>query len=495
MDIRSLPDAHLRIFTRHTVPPAETIRNVYLIGICGTGMGSLAGLLKQTGLSVSGADQNVYPPMSTRLADEGITVHKGYDPMHLQPAPDLVIVGNACTPTHPEAAYVRDNNLVQLSFPEALAHFFLKDKKSLVVAGTHGKTTTTGLLTHIMLNAGFDSGFLVGGVMQQTNTSYRAGKGAHFIVEGDEYDSAYFDKQPKFFHYQPYGAIVTSMELDHTDIYPDWDTYRKAFEHFAGQIPPDGLLVLCGDHPEVKTLANHTPARIQLYGLSTENEVTAKDIDISPAGQTFTLLVDNKEKERLFLPMHGDHNLSNTLGACALAMAQGASPHQLKEALKTYQGMRRRQEIRGEVNDIIVIDDFAHHPTAVRETIHAIKQAYPGRRIIAVFEPRSNTSRRKDFQHLYVDSFQTADVVLLSSPPFRHNDEAANFMDVGEIMVSLNRRGVQAFSGADADALLPKLVVQARSGDVILIMSNGGFGGLHDKLLFALKSIQEPEAK
>lgn len=487
MDIRSLPDAHLRIFDRPPVPPTDAIRSVYLIGICGTGMGSLAGLLKQAGFTVSGADQNVYPPMSTRLADEGITVHQGYESAHLQPAPDLVIVGNACTPTHTEAAYARDNRLVQLSFPEALAHFFLKDKKSLVVAGTHGKTTTTGLLSHIMLDAGFDPGFLVGGVMQQTNTSYRAGKGAHFIIEGDEYDSAYFDKQPKFFHYQPHSAIVTSMELDHTDIFPDWDIYRKAFEHFAGLVAANGLLVLCGDHPEVKALAAHSSAGVQFYGLSSDNNITARDIDITRDGQAFTLVVNGQEKERIFLPMYGNHNLSNTLAACALALAEGVSPHQLKEALKTYRGMRRRQEVRGEINDILVIDDFAHHPTAVRETLHAIKQAYPDRRIIAVFEPRSNTSRRKDFQHLYVDSFQTADIVMLSSPPFRHNDDASNFMDVSEIIASLNKKDIQAYSGAHADALLPKLIEVAASGDVILIMSNGGFGGLHDKLLRALQ--------
>lgn len=495
MDIRSLPDAHLRIFDRPPVPEKNSIRTVYLIGICGTGMGSLAGLLKQAGFTVSGADQNVYPPMSTRLADEGIAVYKGYDPAHLQPAPDLVIVGNACTPTHPEAAFARENGLVQLSFPEALAHFFLRDKKSLVVAGTHGKTTTTGLLTHIMLSSGLDAGFLVGGVMQHTETSYKIGRGEYFIVEGDEYDSAYFDKQPKFFHYQPYGAIVTSMELDHTDIYPDWDTYRKAFEHFAGLVPPQGLLVLCGDHPEVRSLADHTNAGVQFYGLSPDNDITAKDIDVFPDGQAFTLVVNGESTERILLPIHGDHNLSNTLGACALALAQGVSPQQLKVALKTYQGMRRRQEIRGKVNDILIIDDFAHHPTAVRETLRAIKQAYPDRRIVAVFEPRSNTSRRKDFQHLYVESFQNADIVMLSSPPFRHNDEAANFMDVGEIISSLNRKGIKAHSGADAEALLPRLVEQARPGDVVLIMSNGGFGGLHDNLLNALKSLPQSKSQ
>ncbi len=487
MDINSLPDAHLRIFDRPTVPPPAEIEDIYLIGICGTGMGSLAGLLKQAGYQVRGADAHVYPPMSTRLANDGIQVYEGYDTGHLQPPPDLVIVGNACTPTHPEATFAREHGLVQQSFPETLAHFFLATRRSLVIAGTHGKTTTTGLVAHMLESAGLDPGYLVGGVLQDKNISYNVGTGPHFVIEGDEYDTAYFDKRPKFVHYQPTSAIVTSMELDHTDIYKNWDAYQQSFQTFAGLLPPEGTLVLCGDHSSVAALATHTRANTITYGLAPTNRVSASKIKHSPEGQSFTLTKDGESLAELFLPMHGNHNLSNTLGACALLLSENISPDAYQEGLAAYRGMRRRQEIRGEINNILVIDDFAHHPTAVKETLDALKRAYPARRQVAVFEPRSNTSRRKDFQHLYVESFAPADEVFISSPPFRHNDDAANFMDVNEVIDDIIKQGKPAHTGSNADDILPLLVNCARPGDVIVIMSNGGFGGIHQKLLDALE--------
>ena len=486
MDLTAFPDAHLRLFKRPVVPAPSSIKTIYLIGICGTGMGSLAGLLKQAGYSVSGADQNVYPPMSTRLANDGIKVYKGYDVNHLTPVPDLIIVGNACTPTHPEAAFARDYGLVQQSFPEALAHFFLAKRRALVIAGTHGKTTTTGLVTHMLSSAALNPGFLVGGVLQDLDSSYNIGSGPHFVIEGDEYDSAYFDKRPKFLHYQPSSAIVTSMELDHTDIYPNWRVYRNAFEQFAGLLPEDGTLVLCGDHSPVALLADHTKAHILTYGLAPHNRISAKNVSTNAHGQSFTLTQGGNALAEIFLPLHGNHNLSNALAACALLLSENVSPASYAAGLAKYKGMRRRQEIRGKINDIFVIDDFAHHPTAVRETLAAMKRAYPQRRLVAVFEPRSNTSRRKDFQMLYVESFEAADQVFLSSPPFRHNDDPANFMDVDELIADLEKKGTPAHAYPDADRILPHLIETARPGDAIVIMSNGGFGGIHDKLLEGL---------
>lgn len=488
MDIHSLPDAHLRIFERPPVPESTSIKRIYLISICGTGMGSLAGLLKQAGFDVSGADQNVYPPMSTRLANDGIIVHQGYDEAHLNPPPDLIIVGNACTPTHPEAAYAREHGLVQQSFPEALSHFFLSDRRALVVAGTHGKTTTTGLIAHMLEAASLDPGFLVGGVLQDKDTSYSIGTGPHFVIEGDEYDSAYFDKQPKFLHYQPTSAIVTSMELDHTDIYPDWETYKQAFQKFARLLPPHGTLVLCGDHEPVAALKQHTDAEVIFYGLEPHNQISASNISITEQGQSFTLTNNGVALADLFLPMHGDHNLSNVLGACALLLSEQIDPSAYAEGLAQYKGMRRRQEVRGQVNDILVIDDFAHHPTAVKETLLAMKRAYPDRRLVAVFEPRSNTSRRKDFQNLYVESFLSAQEIVISTPPFRHNDDKANFMDVDELIRDIEKAGVPAFTFPDPDSILPHLVQTATPGDVFIIMSNGGFGGIHERLLDALRA-------
>ncbi|MEM8486064.1 MAG: Mur ligase family protein [Bacteroidota bacterium] len=483
MDIHALPDAHLRIFERPVVPPPTAIRDIYLIGICGTGMGSLAGLLKAAGHAVRGADQNVYPPMSTRLANDGITVFKGYNAAHLNPAPDLVIVGNACTPTHPEAAYARTHGLVQQSFPEALAHFFLANRRSLVIAGTHGKTSTTGLVTHMLEAAGKDPGFLVGGVMQGRDTSYQVGTGPHFVIEGDEYDSAYFDKQPKFLHYQPQSAIVTSMELDHTDIYANWEIYQAAFRKFAGLLPADGTLVLCGDHQPVAALAAHTNAKVVTYGLDNSNHVSAINLTSDNKGQHFTLTVADTPVAQLFLPMHGAHNLSNALGACALLLAEGIAPAAYAAGLATYQGMKRRQEVRAVINDIVIIDDFAHHPTAVKETIAAIKRGYPDRQIRAIFEPRSNTSRRKDFQDRYVAAFAEAHAVMISAPPFRHNDDVSNFMDVDVLIHDIRALGIEAAAYPDAEAILPDLVAQATAGDVVLVMSNGGFGGIHQALI------------
>ena len=493
MDISTLPDADLRIFDRPPVP--DTVQEVYLIAICGTGMGSLAGLFKQAGYDVSGSDQHVYPPMSTQLERQEITVHQGYDTAHLQPPPDLVIIGNACTPTHPQAAYAREQGLVQQSFPEALSHFFLSKKRSLVVAGTHGKTTTTGLLIHLFTSAGLDPGFLVGGVLQDQQTSHRVGGGPHFIVEGDEYDTAYFDKGPKFLHYCPTGAIITSLELDHTDIYTDYAMYRGAFESFVQLVPREGTLVLCTDHEAVGALAAQAQSDIIRYGLQSTAPsgngpyITGRRMNETPSGQLFELIKDGESLGELFLPLHGDHNLSNTLGACALAMAEGITIDQIRAALPTYKGMKRRQEVRGEINDILVLDDFAHHPTAVRETIRAVRRGYPDRRLVAVFEPRSNSSRRKDFQDVYIEAFDNAGKVVLSSPPFRHNDNPENFMNIDELVAAIRQRGIPADSFEQFDDLLNHLVHSCQTGDLVLIMSNGGFNGIHNKLLNELADL------
>jgi UDP-N-acetylmuramate: L-alanyl-gamma-D-glutamyl-meso-diaminopimelate ligase len=481
------PDAHLRIFDRPEVPPPSAIDDVYLIGICGTGMGSLAGLFKQAGYAVRGTDEAAYPPMSTRLAAMDIPVLEGYDPAHLDPAPDLVIVGNACVPTHPEAAYAREQRLVQQSFPEALAHFFLAGRRSLVVAGTHGKTTTTGMLVHVLQQAGRDPGFLVGGVMQGQAESYAIGRGPHFVVEGDEYDSAYFDKRPKFMHYRPTGAIVTSMEFDHADIYDDWDDYREAFHRFAALVPPDGLLVLNGDAPPVRALAGSSDAPVRTYGLDGDGlDVTARDVQANEDGQQFTLLVEGTACTTIVLPMGGHHNLMNALAVCALALHEGLTPAELADGFASFPGMKRRQEVRGEEADVLVVDDFAHHPTAVHATIHAVHDRWPERRVVAIFEPRSNSSRRKVFEDAYSEAFDDAALAFLGAPPLRHNDDRAALMDADVVVRRITARGTPAHVRPDAETLLPLLLEHLRPGDLALIMSNGGFGGLHQKLLDAL---------
>ena len=488
--IDRLPDADLRIFDRPDLPPADALEEVYLIGICGTGMGALAGLFKEAGCRVRGSDESVYPPMSTHLAERNIEVEEGYDPNHLDPAPDLVVVGNACTPTHPEAAAARERGLVQASFPEALSHYFLQHerRRSLVVAGTHGKTTTTGLLIHVLQAADADPGFLVGGVMQNTGKSYALGSDQPFVVEGDEYDSAYFDKQPKMMHYVPDRAIITSMEFDHADIYEDEADYRAAFQAFAGSLDPrDGILVLCGDDPSVRALADHTDARTRTYGLQEGNDVSARDVDVTEDGISFTLTMGGLARGAYTLPMHGRHNLQNALAVATLAFTEGCSSTQISEGFASWEGMKRRQEVRGEAGGVLVIDDFAHHPTAVRATINGLRDAYPDRRLIAIFEPRSNSSRRKVFESAYGDALAAADVAYLKAPPVRHNDDADAMLDPAVVVGTIAEHDVPATGVDDTDELLEHLQADLRSGDLAVIMSNGSFDGLHDRLLDTLR--------
>ena len=478
-ELSEYADAHLRIFDRAPVP-AE-VRSVYLIGICGTGMGSLAGLLKKAGYSVQGADAGVYPPMSTHLASLDVVVHQGYDADHLDFEPDLVIVGNACTPTHVEAAAARERGLPQLSFPEALAHFFLRDRRSLVIAGTHGKTTTTGLLIHLLRAS--DSSYLVGGIITDQDVSYGLGAGRHFVVEGDEYDSAYFDPRPKFLHYRPQCGLVTSMELDHADIYRNFDEYRQAFEAFAHLV--SDTLVLCDDDPNVLRLAHATRASVITYGLQTTSEVSASDVSVKPDGQHFTLTWQGRRQARMRLPLFGRHNLLNALGACTVALAEGVPGDAL--SLAGFGGIKRRLEVLGTAAGITVVDDFAHHPTAVRATIQGALDRWPGRRLVAVFEPRTNSSRRKAFETPYMQAFDDAALALISAPPFRHNDNPDRFMNTAALARGIRARGTPARVFSSSDALLPALLASVREQDVVLIMSNGSFGGLHRRLLRALQ--------
>lgn len=488
VSVDDLPDADLRRFDRPPVPPPDDIDDVYLIGICGTGMGALAGLFKEAGYTVWGADDGVYPPMSTHLAEQDIPILEGYDPEHLDPPPDLTVVGNACRPTHPEAAYAREEELVQQSFPEALAHCFLTEtRRPLVVAGTHGKTTTTGLLVHLLQHSGVDPGYLIGGVQQNGRGSYALGSDRPFVVEGDEYDSAYFDKQPKFMHYRPRHAVVTSLEFDHADIFIDADDYRQAFESFVGLLGTNGVLALCGDEPAVPDLAPIADARVYTYGLGAENDVRATDITSSPHGQTFTLNLSGDDI-RVSLPLHGKHNLRNALGASVLAYQEGLSLRTIATGLEAFQGMKRRQEVRGTPDDVMVIDDFAHHPTAVKATIDAVRSAHPERRLVAVFEPRSNSSRRKIFEAAYGKAFDAADHLILKAPPVRHNDDGENMLDPKAVIRTVSDRGTPAETYEDVDSLLDPLIETLHPGDIALLMSNGSFDGLHERLLSTLEA-------
>jgi UDP-N-acetylmuramate: L-alanyl-gamma-D-glutamyl-meso-diaminopimelate ligase len=491
--LEDLPDAPLRLFDRVPPPPADAVRSIYLIGICGKGMGALAELLAKAGYEVSGSDEAAYPPMSTRLADLGVPIHEGYRAENLQVvSPDLVVVGNAAVPTHPEAAYARDEGLPQLSLPEALAYFFLARRTSLVVAGTHGKTTTCGMLAHVLTHAGLDPGYFIGGVTANYQATCGLGVGSHFVVEGDEYDSAYFDKRPKFMHYQPQAAIVTSMEFDHADIYKDWGDYRRAFRAFAGLLPSNGLLVLNGDDAEVRALANYSWARVRFVGFEGgDDDLTARSVRAVEGGQTLEVWHRGERLGELFLPMSGWGNRFDALAVTAVALDEGVPFEIVAEAFRTFKGMKRRQEVLGEVGGVVVVDDFAHHPTAVRVTVEAVQELWPSRRTVAIFEPRSNSSRRKVFEGPYAEALALAGSVFISSPPLRHNDSADDFMDADAVAQGISSRGTPAAAFESADALLSPLLDALQPGDVALIMSNGSFDGLHGKLLDALRSRSE----
>ncbi len=483
--LEEFSDAHLRIF--HRPPPKPDTHDIYLIGIGGTGMGALAGLLTEAGYAVRGSDRGIYPPMSTFLHDLGISVYDGYAESNLSTHPDLVITGNACVPTHLEATVVREKKIPQLSFPEAIHHFFLQNRRSIVVAGTHGKTTTSGMLVHVFRSSGREPGYLVGGILQDFERSFSIGSDPQFIIEGDEYDSAYFDKRPKFIHYAPKVAVITSVEFDHADIYTCYEEYKEAFETFANLIPEDGLLAICGDDPGVTQLHTHS-APVLTYGLDSQHDVVGQILESNETGIRFELIYHGEDLGEVMLPLHGDHNLRNALAVCTIALHEGLTFEEIAIGLASFSGMKRRQEILGEPDGILIIDDFAHHPTAVRATIQAAEQRWPHRRLIAVFEPGTNSSRRKIFEDSYGQAFGGASMAYLCSPPFRHNDTLEQFLDIQVVMDRIRDDGTDVKCFENTSSLLEDLTREVKTEDVVLIMSNGSFNGLHQNLLHALHS-------
>ncbi len=483
--IARFPDVADRVFNRVVPKAFEHIKTIHLSGVCGTAMGSLATLLAKKGYALRGSDTDIYPPMSEVIAKLGIDFKKGFSADNLSGV-DLVVVGNVCGASHPEARAARELGIPTLSLPEALYYFFIHHTKSLVVAGTHGKTTTTGLLAHVFNEAGKHPGYMIGGVMQGSEESSAVGEGEYFIIEGDEYDSAYFDKSPKFLHYAPYSAIITSLEFDHIDIYKDMREYTDAFEFLVQEVDSKGALFLCGDHPEVVALGEKAGCEVVTYGFSPTNQITATEVVVTNKGQHFGLVVKGEFMGTFFTPLPGKHNLLNTLAVCGMALREGIPTHLLKEGLATFRGMKRRQEVIAEVKGVTIIDDFAHHPTAVKETIAAIKDAYPGRRLVACFEPRSNTSRRKVFEKEYGKAFGDAGLVCISTPSLRAMDDPQEFIDPLHIVADITSEGVPAYAVRDADELVQVIGPLLIPGDVVLVMSNGSFGGVHHKLAHIL---------
>jgi UDP-N-acetylmuramate: L-alanyl-gamma-D-glutamyl-meso-diaminopimelate ligase len=462
---------------------------VYLLGIAGTGMGSFAGLLGKAGHEVSGSDENVYPPMSDKLNEWKIRVFTPYSADHLKRADiDLAVVGNVIRAENVEAKAVRRLGIPHMSFPEALEELFLTTRHPLAVVGTHGKTTTTALCAQVLMHAGRDPSLLVGGVPLNFNEGFRLGSGEHFVIEGDEYDTAYFDKGPKFLHYRPRTAIFTGAEFDHADIYRDIAHYESAFEKFFALLPQDGYIAACSGFPNWKRLASYAKCKVETYCARDDIEAdwNSRWVNLGPAGASFEVDYKGKPEIRVTLPAAGRHNVENALGVYAACRAVGLKPDEIAAGFRSFKGVKRRQELRGEIKGVAVIDDFAHHPTAVRETIAAVLAQYPGRRMVAVFEPRSNTAMRKIHQDEYAHAFKGADEAIISQPTAIAKVPESERVDAKKMAEDIAAAGTRARWMESPDAIVSALAKEARPGDVVLAMSNGAFGGLHDKLLKAL---------
>jgi UDP-N-acetylmuramate: L-alanyl-gamma-D-glutamyl-meso-diaminopimelate ligase len=470
------------------IPPLESIQHVHFIAVAGTGMGSLACMLADRGFRVTGSDLGAYPPMSDQLARFGIEVLKDFSAEHVTgDRPDLVVIGNAVRRENPEARAAIGAGLPYLSFPDAVHHFFLRGKHSVVVTGTHGKTTTTSLIGWILTHAGRDPSMLVGGVARNFDGSFRIGEGEHFVIEGDEYDTAFFDKTPKFLHYDAQTVLLTSCEFDHADIYDSLEQIQVAFRSLVSSMPTEGRIVAATDAPAVREVLEDARAPVEGYGFRDPALWRVSDVVFDASGTSFTAWRGTQRLTQVKVPMHGRHNIENCLGALAVCVGLGVEADAVAAALAEFGGVKRRQELRGVEAGVTVIDDFAHHPTAVRETIAAIRAAYAGQRLVAIFEPRTNTSRRRYFEDAYADALAGADEVVIAGVYRGEDLDPEERMRPEQVVRALRERGVSAVSLPDVDAIIDHVACTHGDSDVALIMSNGGFGGIWDRLLARLR--------
>jgi UDP-N-acetylmuramate: L-alanyl-gamma-D-glutamyl-meso-diaminopimelate ligase len=464
----------------------DNVRAIHLIAACGSAMGALAAMLTELGYRVSGSDHRVYPPMSTFLAEKGIGISDGFRASNLIPRPDLVVVGNTVTQDNPEAEAVNAQQLFFCSLPQALNHFVGTGKQQLVVTGTHGKTTTASLLAWVLEVAGRAPSFVIGGIVRDFGSNYRLGAGPDLVLEGDEYDTAFFDKGSKFLHFRPHVAVLTSVEFDHADIFRDVAHVREAFGAFVSGLGPECTLIAAAGHPEVDRVLDGHDGRIIRYGAHTAAQWRLGAVSVDPPWTRFTVLQGGRLHGRFQTRLVGEHNLCNALAVIAVADVLGIGPAAVGPALESFQGAKRRQEVRGRVRGVTVIDDFAHHPTAVRETIRAFRPHCTHGRLIAVFEPRTNSSMRRVFQSVYPLAFDDADLVCVREPSMLAKIPAGERFSSGQLVADLKQRGKNAILFTDTDGIVAFLTREARSGDIVLIMSNGGFDDIHERLLAAL---------
>ncbi len=454
-------------------------------------MASLAGLLKTAGYNVSGSDLNVYPPMSTQLEQLGIKIQSGYRKENLEPRPDLVIVGNVIPRSNEEAQALLASDIPYTSLPKAMGEFAIANRECIVLAGTHGKTTTTSMMSWVADSCGHQPGFMIGGIPENYGVSFRIAKDNYFVIEGDEYDTAFFDKVPKFIHYKPKYVVLTSVEFDHADIYADLEAVKKSFRQLVTMIPTDGILMACSDNANVRDLIQHAKCKVVTYGTGAADYRIA-DREMLDGRNHFAVNYKGANIADVAIKQSGEFNALNALAVFALARELKWDTNKALQGLASFKGVKRRQQILGSPKGVTVIEDFAHHPTAVKVTVGAIQETYKtgpkggGKKLFALFEPRSATSRRKVFQKDYVDAFASADVVLIAKPYDQSKINEGDRFSTAELVSDMEKRQIKAYECENANAIVEKVRGEAKSGDVILIMSNGAFDGIYQKILTAL---------
>jgi UDP-N-acetylmuramate: L-alanyl-gamma-D-glutamyl-meso-diaminopimelate ligase len=440
---------------------AKEVNTIHFVGVCGTAMASVAALCRDLGFAVTGSDENIYPPMSTFLEAHGIRIMPGHGESNLDHQPDLIVVGNAMKRGNPEIERTLDERLNICSLPELVRDHFLRDRHSVVIAGTHGKTTATSLLAWVMESAGLSPGFLIGGIPNNFGGGAQMGQGKHFLVEGDEYDTAFFDKRSKFVHYRPDTVILNNIEFDHADIFPDLAAVKRAFRQLVAIVPRRGLIIANGEDANVREVVAGAQCRLRFF-----TKADASDFVV---------------------PLAGEHNQYNAAGVAMCAVELGLSPEQIQRGFSTFTGVKRRMEVRGEEAGVTVLDDFAHHPTAIAETIRAIREKYPQRRLWALFEPRSNTTRRNVFQHELTESLSLADGVFIARVDRLQELNESERLNPDAIIAQLRSDGKMAEYSPNADAIINRLVPNLHDRDVVAVFSNGKFDGIHEKLLTRLR--------
>jgi UDP-N-acetylmuramate: L-alanyl-gamma-D-glutamyl-meso-diaminopimelate ligase len=462
-------------------------KHVHVIGIGGSAMAPLSGMLRERGYRVTGSDSGVYPPASTLLESLGISFFHEFDAAHLTPAPDLTVIGNIIARGNPELEEVLDRKLAYRSMPEILEEIFLPERHSIVVSGTHGKTTTTAMLAWIFETAGKRPNFLVGGVAENFGKSYGLGGGEEFILEGDEYETAIWDRGPKFFHYHPDDLVITSLEYDHADIYPDFVAYELAFRRLVNLVPRRGRLVIWGDAkesgPSLRRIAEKAFCGVETYGFSPENDWVASAPAIENDAMKFQVSRKGKPFGEFKLAATGRHNVLNAMASIAVASGRGIGHDAIGKALATFRSVKRRMDVKGEFGGVLVVDDFAHHPTAVRATIQAVRSRWPDRRLWAILEPRSNSMRRKIFEETLPQALALGDHVILGGVFRAQQIGDENRLDPESVAASVRTLGKNARVFASSDSIAEHLAAEAKAGDVLLVMSNGSFDGLCEKLL------------